>query len=149
ATIVVAAAGPAWAQKLDRVRFGTNWVAEAEHGGLYQSVADGTHAQHELDADIVHDGPQVNNHMLHPDGKLDLYHAGNNLQVFDAVQQGVPIVAVAALFQKDPQVLIAHPGQGIDRFEDLRKLTLFIAPDGLISFFQWMKTKYGFKDSQV
>ena len=149
AVLVVAAVGPAWGQKLDRVRFGTNWVAEAEHGGFYQAVADGTYAKHGLDVTIVQGGPQVNQRMLLAVGKLDFYMAGNSLQVFDAVQQGVPIVAVAAMFQKDPQVLIAHPGQGIDRLEDLRNLTLFISPDGVISFFQWMKAKYGFKDSQV
>jgi NitT/TauT family transport system substrate-binding protein len=149
AALVVAAVGPAWGQKLDRVRFGTNWVAEAEHGGFYQSVADGTYARHGLDVTIVQGGPQVNQRMLLAVGKLDFYMIGNSLQVFDAVQQGVPIVAVAAMFQKDPQVLIAHPGQGIDRLEDLRKLTLFISPDGMVSYFQWLKAQYGFKDSQV
>ena len=27
----------------DKVSFGTNWVAQAEHGGFYQAVADGTY----------------------------------------------------------------------------------------------------------
>ena len=36
----ITAAGPATA--LDKVTFGTNWKAEAEHGGYYQAVADGT-----------------------------------------------------------------------------------------------------------
>src|SRR5215813_12493520 len=149
AALVVAAVGPAWGQKRDRVRFGTNWVAEAEHGGFYQSAADGTYARHGLDVTIVQGGPQVNQRMLLAVSKLDFCITGNSLQVFDAVQQGVATVAVAAMFQKDPQVLIAHPGQGIDRFEDLRKLTLFISQAGVISYFQWMKAKYGFKDSQV
>ena len=71
AALVVAAVGPAWGQKLDRVRFGTNWVAEAEHGGFYQSVADGTYARHGLDVTIVQGGPQVNQRMLLAVGKLD------------------------------------------------------------------------------
>lgn len=149
AALVVAAVGPAWGQELDRVRFGTNWVAQAEHGGFYQSVADGTYARHGLDVTIVQGGPQVNHRMLLAVGKLDFHITANSLQVFDAAQQGVATVAVAAMFQKDPQVLIAHPGQGIDRFEDLRKLTLFISPVGVISYFQWLKAQYGFKDSQV
>ena len=149
AALVVAAVGPAWGHKLDRVRFGTNWVAQAEHGGFYQSAADGTYARHGLDVAIVQGGPQVNHRMLLAVGKLDFHITANSLQVFDAVQQGAATVAVAAMFQKDPQVLIAHPGQGIERFEDLRRLTLFISPAGVISYFQWMKVKYGFKDSQV
>ena len=36
-------AGPALA--LDKVTFGTNWKAQAEHGGYYQAVADGTYAR--------------------------------------------------------------------------------------------------------
>jgi NitT/TauT family transport system substrate-binding protein len=137
------------APKLDAVRFGTNWVAEAEHGGFYQSVADGTYRQHGLDVTIVQGGPQVNNRMLLAVGKLDFYMSTNMLQAFDAVRQGVPTVAVAAMFQKDPQVLIAHPGQGIERLEDLRKLTLFISPDGVATYFQWLKAEFGFTDAQV
>src|SRR5262249_20084704 len=68
---------------------------------------------------------------------------------FDAVEQNVPTLAVAAMFQKDPQVFVAHPDQGIDKFEDLKKLTLFISKEGIPTYFQWMKTDFGFKDSQV
>ena len=147
--LVIAAPGSASAQKLDAVRFGTNWVAEAEHGGFYQALADGTYRKHGLDVTIVPGGPQVNNRMLLAVDKLDFYMSTNTLQSFDAVQQGVPTVAVAAMFQKDPQALIAHPDQGIDRFEDLRKLTLFVSPDGMATYFQWLKAEFGFKDSQV
>ena len=36
---------PARAQDktLDKVSFGTNWVAEGEHGGFFQALADGTY----------------------------------------------------------------------------------------------------------
>jgi NitT/TauT family transport system substrate-binding protein len=149
AALVVAGIGAASAQKLDRVRFGTNWVAEAEHGGFYQALADGTYRRYGLDVTIAQGGPQVNNRVLLAVGKLDFAMSTNTLQAFDAVQQGVPTVTVAAIFQKDPQVLIAHPDQGIDRFEDLKKLTLFISPDGVATFFQWLKAEFGFKDSQV
>jgi NitT/TauT family transport system substrate-binding protein len=53
------------------------------------------------------------------------------------------------MFQKDPQVLIAHPDQGIDKFEDLKKLTLFISKEGVATYFQWLKADYGFRDDQV
>jgi NitT/TauT family transport system substrate-binding protein len=149
AALIVSAGVPAAAQKLDRVRFGTNWVAEAEHGGFYQALADGTYRKHGLDVTIVQGGPQVNNRLLLAVGKLDFYMGANMLQPFDAVRQGIPTLAVAAMFQKDPQVLIAHPDQGVDRFEDLKKLTLFVSPDGMSTYFQWLKADFGFKDSQV
>src|SRR5476651_791719 len=101
---------PALAQQLDKVRFGTNWVAEAEHGGFYQALADGTYKKYGLDVTIVPGGPNVNNRILLPVGKLDFFMSANTLQSFDAVEHGIPTVTVAASFQKDPQVLIAHPG---------------------------------------
>src|SRR4249919_1347250 len=112
----------AQAQQLDKVRFGTNWVAEAEHGGFYQAVADGTYRRYGLDVTIVPGGPNVNNRILLPVGKLDFFMSANTLQMFDAVEQNVPTLAVAAMFQKEPQVLMAHPDQGIEKFEDLKKL---------------------------
>lgn len=144
-----AVAAPAVAQALDKVTFGTNWVAEAEHGGFYQALADGTYRKHGLDVTIVPGGPNVNNRILLTVGRIDFFLSANTLQGFDAVEQNVPTVEVAALFQKDPQVLIAHPGRGIDRFTDLKKLTLFVSKEGMASYYQWLKADYGFTDAQV
>jgi NitT/TauT family transport system substrate-binding protein len=146
---LAATAGPATAQALDKVSFGTNWVAEAEHGGFYQALADGTYRKYGLDVTIVPGGPSVNNQLLLPVGKIDFYLSANSLQGFDAVAQNVPVINVAALFQKDPQVLIAHPDQGVDKFTDLKNLTLFVSADGMATYFQWLKADYGFRDSQV
>ena len=139
------ALGPAAAH--DPVRFGTNWVAEAEHGGFYQALADGTYDRYDLDVTIVPGGPNVNNRILLPVGKLDFFMSANTLQAFDAVEHDIPTVVVAASFQKDPQVLIAHPG--VDKFEDLKKLTLFVSKEGMASYFQWLKKDYGFDDARV
>jgi NitT/TauT family transport system substrate-binding protein len=144
-----AARRPASAQNLDKVSFGTNWVAEGEHGGFYQALADGTYRQHGLDVTIVQGGPNVNNRILLAVGKIDFFLSANTLQGFDAVEHSVPTVEVAALFQKDPQVLIAHPGQGIEKFTDLKNLTLFISKEGMTTYFQWLKANYGFTDAQV
>ena len=141
--------GEALAQPLDKVSFGTNWVAQAEHGGFYQALADGTYRKYGLDVTIVPGGPNVNNRLLLAVGKLDFFMSANSLQGFDAVEQNVPTIAVAAMFQKDPQVFVAHPDQGIETFEDLKKLTLFISKEGIPTYFQWMKTDFGFKDAQV
>ena len=146
---LAATAGPATAQALDKVSFGTNWVAEAEHGGFYQALADGTYRKYGLDVTIVPGGPSVNNQLLLPVGKIDFYLSANSLQGFDAVAQNVPAVNVAALFQKDPLVLVAHPDQGIELLPDLKKLTLFIGQDGMATYFQWLKAYYGFEDSRV
>jgi len=146
---VLALASPCVAQSLDKVSFGTNWVAQAEHGGFYQAVADGTYKKYGLDVTIVPGGPNVNNRILLPVGKIDFFMSANSLQSFDAVEQNVPTVAVAAMFQKDPQVLLAHPGQGIETFEDLKKLTLLVSKEGVGTYFQWMKKDFGFDEKKV
>ncbi len=140
---------PALAQQLDKVRFGTNWVAEPEHGGFYQALADGTYRQYGLEVTIVPGGPQVNNRILLPVGRLDFFMSANLLQAFDAVAQKVPTISVAAMFQKDPQVLIAHPDTGVENFEDLKKLTLFVSKEGVATYFQWMKSEFGFSEAKV
>jgi NitT/TauT family transport system substrate-binding protein len=147
--VATAIAGPSAAQTLDKVSFGTNWIAEPEHGGFFQAVADGTYRRYGLDVTIVPGGPQVNNRILLPIGKLDFYMSANSLQAFSSVEQNIPTVAVAAMFQKDPQVLIAHPDQGIEKFEDLKNLTLFVSNEGLVSYFQWLKADYGFDQRKV
>ncbi len=147
--VAAAAIGPASAETLDKVTFGTNWVAEAEHGGFYQALADGTYRKHGLDVTIMPGGPNANNRMLMTVGKLDFFMSANTLQGFDAVAQNVPIIDVAAMFQKDPQVLLAHPDQGINKLDDLKKLTIFVSPEGMTSYYQWLKADFGFKDNQV
>ena len=131
----------------EKISFGTNWVAQPEHGGFYQAVADGTYAKYGLDVKIVPGGPQANNRLLLPVGKIDFYMVGNLLQSFSSVAEGIPTVVVAAMFQKEPQVLIAHPD--VATFEDLKTRTLFIAKESLASFYQWMIADFGFSESQV
>jgi len=143
------AAASAEAQNLDKVAFGTNWLAEAEHGGFYQAAADGTYRKYGLDVTIVQGGPNVNNRLLLPVGRIDFFMSANTLQSFDAVEQNIPTLAVAAAFQKEPQVLIAHPGEGIERFEDLKRLNLFVSKEGVATYFQWLKADYGFDEAKV
>jgi NitT/TauT family transport system substrate-binding protein len=134
---------------LDKVSFGTNWVAEAEHGGFFQAVADGTYARYGLDVTIVPGGPNDNNRMLLIAGKLDFFMAANTLMSFDAVANNVPVVTVAAIFQKDPQVLLTHPESRITKLEELKPLTLFVSKEGISSYFQWLKSEYGFSEEKV
>jgi NitT/TauT family transport system substrate-binding protein len=134
---------------LDKVTFGTNWLAEGEQGGFFQALADGTYRKYGLDVTILQGGPNANNRILLPVGKIDFFLSANTLQSFDAVQNNIPTVEVATMFQKDPQVFLVHPDQGIDKFTDLKNLTLFVSQEGVASYYQWLKADYGFKDSQV
>ncbi|MEM9734058.1 MAG: ABC transporter substrate-binding protein [Pseudomonadota bacterium] len=129
-----------------KVTFGTNWLAQAEHGGFYQSVADGTYAACGLDVTIVSGGPQVNNRALLLAGKIDYHMGGDMLQAFNAIEQGIPVKVVAATFQKHPQVILAHPD--VKTWEDLKAKTLLIGDNGFQSYYQWMIADHGFTAAQ-
>ena len=147
AFLLVAAAA---AQAQDKVTFATNWKAQAAHGGFYQALADGTYKQAGLDVTIQQGGPQVNNRPLLPAGKIDFLMTGNLLHSFDNVKNKVPTVVVAAMFQKDPQALMAHPGQGYEKFESLKNAPVaLIAKDGQFTWWQWLKAVHGFKDEAL
>lgn len=134
---------------LDKVSFATNWRAQAEHGGFYQALVDGTYAKYGLDVTILQGGPQSNARLLLAAGRVDFCMGANLNQTFSAVQQKAPIVAVASMFQKDPIIFMSHPGEGFDRFEDLPKATAFIGNDNLVSVYQWLKQAYGFKEEKI
>ncbi len=131
----------------DKVRFGTNWLAEAEHGGYYQAVADGTYAKYGLDVEIVQGGPQAANGILLAAGKLDFYMGSSLIETFDALKQNIPEVVVAAHFQKDPQMLMSHPGVGLDKITDLVNSPAYVAKGA--PFYEWLVSAYGFKEENV
>jgi NitT/TauT family transport system substrate-binding protein len=149
AVTAIGLSASAHAQSLDKVTFATNWVAQAEHGGFYQALADGTYRQHGLDVTLLPGGPNVNHRLQLIAGRIAFYMSANTLQAFDAAAQNIPTLVVAAMFQKDPQVLLAHPDQGIEKFDDLKKLTLLISKEGVASYYQWMMHDFGFTERQV
>jgi NitT/TauT family transport system substrate-binding protein len=140
---VLASCGIAHAQ--DRLVFATDWLAQAEHGGFYQAVAEGTYRKHGLDVTIRMGGPQVNGLQLLAAGRIDVA-MGDGLQVLAAVEQNVPVVAIGATFQKNPTVIIAHPG--VSRLEDLKGRPIAIGAASNNTFWPWLKQRYGFTDDQ-
>jgi NitT/TauT family transport system substrate-binding protein len=133
------------AQAPEKIVFATDWLAQAEHGGFYQAVAEGIYRKHGLDVTIRMGGPQVNGLQLLAAGKLDIV-MGDALQVVSAVEQQVPVTAIAATFQKNPTAIIAHPG--VARLEDLKGRPIAIAAAANTTFWPWLKGRYGFADDQ-
>ena len=135
------------AQAAEALTFGTNWKAEAEHGGFYQALATGLYRDRGLDVTIRPGGPQGNHAQLLAAGRVDLSMGGNLFGQFHYAQNKVPVVTLAAFFQKEPQVLLAHPD--VKTFEDLKDKTLFIGNDGQLTYWLWLKQQYGLSDAQV
>jgi NitT/TauT family transport system substrate-binding protein len=125
----------------------TNWFAEAEHGGFYQALATGLYRKYGLDVQIRMGGPQVNILQVMAAGQADCVMGSNDLQAVLARQSGVPIVTVAAMFQKDPEVLIAH--EDVNSLEEMRSRTILISSASYQGTWPWLKARYGFADAQA
>jgi NitT/TauT family transport system substrate-binding protein len=141
-------AGPALA--LDKVTFGTNWVADPEAGGYYQALVDGTYQKYGLDVTILQGGPTSNGGMLLIAGKIEFYMSGDMIGDFLAVQNNIPTIEVAAHFQKNPQIFMSHPGVGLDKWQDLPNANpAFVSAGAVNTFWAWMRLAYGFKDENI
>jgi NitT/TauT family transport system substrate-binding protein len=147
AALLVLLTGATAVRAEDAISFGLDWVAEAEYGGYYQAVATGLYARHGLKVTIRQGGPQVNQMQLMMAGRLDFNLGGG--RAIEFVQQNLPFVAVAAMFQKDPSVLIAYPGQGNDSFAALKGKPILIGADTRASWWRFLAGKYGYSDSQI
>jgi NitT/TauT family transport system substrate-binding protein len=132
-----------------KVAFGTDWKAEAEHGGYYQAIATGIYKRYGLDVSLRQGGPQVNQAQLLAAGRLDFNIATNSFVPLNFVHENIPMVAVAAIFQKDPSVLIAHPGQGDDSLAALKGKPIMIGSDTRIGSWIFLKKKFGYSDDQI
>ena len=136
---------PPSSHALDKVVFLTNWYAEAEHGGFYQALAQGTYRRHGLDVAVKMGGPQVNVMQLLLAEQADMV-MGYDIQTLQAVEQRLPVVTIGAVFQSDPVALIAHPD--VRRIEDLGTRTLLIGQASETTYWPWLKAKFGFSDRQ-
>ena len=136
---------PSVAGELQTITFGTNWYAQAEHGGFYQAVAAGIYQEYGLDVTIQMGGPQINGTQLLMGKAVDFF-MGYASDAIKAVEEGIPKVTVAAIFQKDPQILTAHPDQGIEELADLKGKPIFISKAANVTYWPFLAAKYGFTD---
>ncbi len=131
------------------VRFATDWRAEAEHGGWYAALATGEFARRGLDVTIIPGGAGSNVPELLAAGAADLGIGSNAFGALNRVREGVPVRAVAAAFQKDPQVLLAHPDGGVERLEDLAgDRPILVAANAGATIWPWLKARFGVNDAQ-
>jgi NitT/TauT family transport system substrate-binding protein len=145
AVLGFAALVPAHAE--EKFIYMTNWFAEAEHGGFYQALATGLYKKAGLDVTIKMGGPQVNIFQLMAAGQADCVMGSSDLQIMQTRENGLPVTTVAAMFQKDPQVLIAH--EDVKTFEQLKGKTILIAASANQGYWPWVKAKFGLTDSQT
>ena len=147
AAAAVSFAGAAGAA--ERLVFGTNWKAEAEHGGFYQALAEGRYARRGLEVEIREGGPMVNVAHLLAAGALDAAMLSNNAQAINFLLHDIPMVTVAAFFQKDPQVLLAHPGSPYRSIAEMKGRPIMISASTREGWWRYLELKFGFTDAQI
>ena len=136
------------AQTLDKISYLTSWRAQAEHGGFYQAVAAGIYKKYGIDCDLQQGGPQVRGSQLLMGGRVDSIMS-SGLEALNYAKEDLPFFCVAAIFQKDPQVLIGHRNSGIDSFEKLKGKTILVGAIGRVTYWPFLKAKYGLSDDQL
>jgi NitT/TauT family transport system substrate-binding protein len=127
--------------------FTMNWYAQAELGGFIQAAESGFYKEVGLDVEIRQGNAQLNGPTLLVSGGTDFF-VGSGFEAVKSVEQGIPVVAVAALFQKDPQVLISHPNVGHDKLEDLKGKPIMVSASANTSYWPFLAGKFGFTDDQ-
>ena len=148
APLLVPLARPPRAQALDKLSFHTDWRAQAEHGGYYQAVAAGLYKARGLSVDLRPGGPSLNISQMLLAGRVDMIMS-NSFEAFTYVREQAPFFTIAAIFQKDPQVMIAHPGSGFDSFEKMKGRPLLISNGSRSTFWPYLRKKYGLSDAQL
>ncbi len=147
--VIASAKTKAPAPKPLKVTFVTDWKAQAEHGGFYQAIATGLYAKAGLDVTIKQGGPSVNTPQLIAAGAVDFAMGSNHFQPLNLIAAGADAVAVAAIFQKDPQVLITHPRDDIKSIADMKGKPIMVSDATVSTWWVWAKARYGFTDTQI
>ena len=145
---IVGLAEPALA--LDKVKFGTNWLADPEAGGFFQAAADGTYAKYGLDVTVIPGGPQANGGADAAVRQDRLLHGRRQIGDLLSAESKLPLIAVAADFQKSPQIFMSHPGVGLDKWADLKSAEpVYVGAGAINTFYAWLRIAYGFKDENI
>ncbi|MEL7338788.1 MAG: ABC transporter substrate-binding protein, partial [Planctomycetota bacterium] len=99
-----------------------NWYAEAEHGGIFQGVADGSYKSAGLDVEIRSGGPNAPIVAEVVMGRA-MFAIANADDVVLARQQEAPIVALMAVAQNHPRCVLVRDDSPAQSLQDLKGMT--------------------------
>ncbi len=144
---LAAMALPAAAQ--ERLVFATDWRAQAEHGGFYQAIAAGLYKAKGLDVTLRQGGVGMDPQQLLAAGAIDAAMGSNGYFTLNLVEAGAPVVTVAALFQKDPVILMSHDRPDVNGLADMKGKPIAIGDPTVHTIWRYLKSRYGFEDTQI
>lgn len=132
-----------------RFVFATDWKAEAEHGGYYQALALGLYAKHGLDVALKEGGLGMDPQALLAAGAIDGAIGSSSFFELNLIEAGADVVTVAAIFQKDPTILMTHPRDDVKSLADMKDKPIMIGAPSVNTFWRWLVERYGFNDRQI
>jgi NitT/TauT family transport system substrate-binding protein len=133
----------------ERMTFVTSWRAQAEQGGYYNALEKGFFRECGINLVIRQGGPAIDPVQLLVGGAVDFALSSVSEATFHMQAAGFNARAVFAGFQRTPQILLAHPDSGIERFEDMRGRPIMIAGSARNAYWPFLRSRYGFTDSQI
>ncbi len=133
----------------EKLSFMTTWRAQAEHGGYYQAVAKGFYQACSVDLTIRQGGPGVDGKQLLVAGAIDIVSVSFSEVALHVNIAGFPAKAVMSMFQKNPQILMAHADSGYDSLADMKERPVMIAAASRTTFWPFLRAKYGYADAQI
>jgi NitT/TauT family transport system substrate-binding protein len=133
----------------DKVRFQLSWRPQAEHGCYYQAVGAGIYARHNLDVSVEAGGPQINTQQILISGRVDFAMGSNSFTALNYVRENIPMMVVGTIFQRDPQVIIAHPGVGHDSLESLKGAPIYVGNIAKPTWWNFLRVKFGYTDDMI
>ncbi len=152
APLMLAACGqgtPIDAEGRIRLRVAMPGPARADHGGFYQAIASGFYAKRNLNVQITHGNSADDVSRALASGNAELGLAQDSFAALRMVAENAPVKAVAAFFQKDPRVLIAHAPRAPRNLGDIGQRTLFIEDVNWPDFWHWLRTRYDLRNEQL
>ena len=145
----MAAAAPARAQQ-DKITFGTNWKAQAEHGGFYQALATGIYRKLGLDVTIRMGGPQVNHPQLLAAGAIDFNMGSNCFIALNYVEgRASRWWRVAASSRRTRRCSSPIRARATIRCAAMKGKPIMICPPARAGFWHFLRANYGFTDEQI
>ncbi|MEQ8448152.1 MAG: ABC transporter substrate-binding protein [Nitratireductor sp.] len=134
--------------ELEKAVLYIGWRAEAEFGGFFHALATGLYEKHGLDVEIQLGNPQSSPAPQLIAGKVN-FTVGSSGTALNAAREGAPITAVAAVFQKDPRIMVGHPDQGYEKLEDMVGHTAYVGALGMATFWPFLRQEFGFRNEDV
>lgn len=131
------------ANGLTPVRVQLDWYPQPEHGGFYEALLNGYYKAAGLDVTLVPLPQYGSVAQLVMSGKADFGLTSSD-QILEWNSNGLPLVAVAATMQHDPQAIMVHADSPIHDFKDLEGHT--IAAQTGATWLRYVTARYGLKN---